>query len=217
MVEMTEGEHTLALAVWDAYRKGDLRYLRWLLCQGHFRVDDVFMDDETVFEILKNKDLADDLVRLLLVFGAPPDDFTEHLSPEQQELVRKAVVLRARLPRWREQRHQRITQSVGEVLPSAISDIVLEYYGPSPEDAWDEDTGVPLGDVFEEFVEVSASNLQLQDENARLRGDLERLLAERSQVLGMKRRRETQGLPDERQQQETSDGASSYFGRMRCA
>ena len=59
-------------------------------------------------------------------------------------------------------------------LPSALGAVVQGYCEASEEEVWDEDAGVPLGDVWGEVVDLGTEISRLQEENARLRERAER-------------------------------------------
>lgn len=179
--------------------------VHWLLSEGHSSVDDDqdFDNGKSVWNPGFNV-VGDELIRLLLMFGAPPDGI-DVLPPSQQELARQAVVLRARLPRWTKQRNEGMLQNLGTVLPRALGQLVLQLYGPpSPEEVWDKNTGVPLQDLYDEFIRVNDDNRRLREKNARL----EDLLAKAKRTA----EREDEGT-NKRANEGTNEGTSKKARR----
>ena len=173
-------------ALLRAARDGHLEMVRWLLSDGGSTVDEQNNDGESLWNLVDNwhnedEDEDDDddneaataCLRTCLTLGAPPDGFdtTTRLSPAQQELARKAVILRARLPAWLERRRSLVHEGLSRCVPSALGAVVQGYCEPSEEEVWDEVAGVPLGDVCGGRWWIW---LRLREENARLRERVER-------------------------------------------
>ena len=169
-----------------AARNGNFAVMRWLLLEGGSSIDEQDIQQESLWELVpkwkKEKDkekeeeneedafdeeAATACLRTCLTLGAKPDGFdaATRLSPSQQELVRKAAILRDRLPGWLERRRSLVSEGLSCCLPSALGAVVQGYCEPSEEEVWDDVAGVPLVDVWE----LMDSCGRLREENARLR------------------------------------------------
>ena len=173
---------------------GHLEVVRWLLSEGGSSIDEQTNDEGPDGKSLWNwvpkwyneedededenedddvdEEAATACLRTCLTLGALPDGFdaTTRLSPSQQELARKAVILRARLPAWLERRRSLVREGLPRCLPSVLGAVVQEYCEPSEDEVWDEVVGVPLGDdLLGEVVDQATEICRLQEENALLR------------------------------------------------
>ena len=194
-------------ALLRASEKGHVVVMRWLLSEGGSSIDEQdnngrslwekvpkWMEKEENKEDEDNEDVDDAVdeeaatacLRTCLTLGAPPDGFDAEtlLSPTQQELVRKSVIVRTRLPAWLERRRSLVRAGLSRCLPSALGDVVQGYCEPSEEEVWDEVAGVPLGDVWGQLVDLGTECSRLWDANARLREGVERNSGEISLLRG---------------------------------
>ena len=201
-------------ALLRASKKGHFVAMRWLLSEGGSSIDEQDNDGRSLWEKVpkwKEKEEKDEdedeededdavdeeaataCLRTCLTLGAPPDGFDAEtlLSPMQQELVRKSVIVRTRLPAWLERRRSLVRAGLSSCLHSVLGDVVQGYCEPSEEEVWDEVAGVPLGDVWGQLVDLGTeysrlwdANAILWDENARLREGVERKSGENSLLRG---------------------------------
>ena len=186
-----------------AAKNGHLELVHWLLSEGGSSIDEHDVHNRSLWELVskwkkeENKEEVDDnddnkdafdeeaataCLRTCLTLGAPPDGFdaATRFSPAQLELVRKAAVLRARLPGWMEWRRSLVREGLSRCLPLALGAVVQGYCEPREEDVWDDVGGVPLGDVWGQVVYLREENERLREGSARevvesLREEVERL------------------------------------------
>ena len=97
------------------------------------------------------------LLKVMVLLGDAPPDFTAKLSAEHKRLVEEGQQLRARLPSYLEQ--QRALLLVHCPLPAVLQPLVVTYAEPTREDMWDTRLRISAKQANKRIAEASTSPL----------------------------------------------------------